>query len=177
MICRFASFASVLMLALLASTQPSSAQEWAKKMFTTTSHNFGSVARGAKAEFSFEFENLYEEDLHVASVRSSCGCTTPTITKRDLKTFEKSQVVATYNTRSFLGQKGATITVVIDKPYYAEVQLSIEGYIRSDVVFDPGEVNFGEVEQFNASEKTLTVSYAGRTDWRITDVRSAQRTL
>ncbi|MCA9145414.1 MAG: DUF1573 domain-containing protein [Planctomycetaceae bacterium] len=165
--------ALLLVLALLAGSPELSAQEWAKKMFKTTSHDFGSVARGAKAEFSFEFENLYEEDLHVASVRSSCGCTTPTITKRDLKTFEKSQIVATYNTRSFLGQKGATVTVVIDKPYYAEVQLSVEGYIRSDVVFDPGEVNFGEVEQYNAAEKKLTVTYAGRSDWKITDVRSA----
>ena len=163
----------MLVLALSAGTIEVSAQEWATKMFKTTTHDFGTVARGAKAEFSFEFENLYEEDLHVASVRSSCGCTTPTITKRDLKTFDKSQIVATYNTRSFLGQKGATITVVFDKPYYAEVQLSIDGYIRSDVVFDPGEVNFGEVDQFTAAEKKLTVSYAGRSDWEITDVRSA----
>lgn len=173
MIRRTIILTSMLVLALLAHSPELSAQDWAKKMFKTTSHDFGSVARGAKAEFSFEFENLYEEDLHVASVRSSCGCTTPTITKRDLKTFEKAQIVATYNTRSFLGQKGATVTVVIDKPYYAEVQLSVEGYIRSDVVFDPGEVNFGEVEQYNASEKKLTVTYAGRSDWKITDVRSA----
>jgi len=164
---------SMLALALSAGSIDVSAQEWATKMFKTTSHDFGSVARGAKAEFSFEFENLYEENLHVASVRSSCGCTTPTITKRDLKTFEKSQIVANYNTRSFLGQKGATVTVVFDKPYYAEVQLSIEGYIRSDVVFEPGEVNFGEVDQFTVAEQKLTVTYAGRSDWKIKDVRSA----
>ncbi len=164
---------SMLALAVTAIPVDLSAQEWAKKMFKTTSHDFGSVARGAKAEFSFEFENLYEEDLHIASVRSSCGCTTPTVTKRDLKTYEKSQVVAKYNTRSFLGEKGATVTVVIDKPYYAEVQLTIEGYIRSDVVFEPGEVNFGEVDQYTPAEKKLTVTYAGRSDWKIKDVRSA----
>ncbi|MBI2479744.1 MAG: DUF1573 domain-containing protein [Planctomycetia bacterium] len=99
---------SIAVLASLAGPIEMSAQEWATKMFKTTSHDFGYVARGAKAEFAFEFENLYEEDLHVASVRSSCGCTTPTITKRDLKTFEKSTIVATYNTRSFLGQKKVT---------------------------------------------------------------------
>ncbi len=164
---------SMLALAICAGSIDVSAQEWAKKMFKTTTHDFGSVARGAKAEFSFEFENLYEEPLRVASVRSSCGCTSPTITKRDLRTFEKSQIVTKYNTRSFLGQKGATVTVVFDKPYYAEVQLSVDGYIRSDVVFDPGEVNFGEVDQFSPAEKTLTVTYAGRSDWKITDVRSA----
>ena len=164
---------AIAVLASLAGAIETSAQDWATKMFKTRSHDFGSVARGAKAEFAFEFENMYEEELHVASVRSSCGCTTPTITKKDLKTFEKSTIVATYNTRSFLGQKSATVTVVIDKPYYAEVQLTIEGYIRSDVVFDPGEVNFGEVDQSTTAERKLTVTYAGRADWKITDVRSA----
>ncbi len=173
MIRRTFVFMSIAVLASFAKPVAVSAQDWATKMFKKTSHDFGFVARGAKAEFAFEFENLYEEDLHVASVRSSCGCTTPTITKKDLKTFEKSTIVATYNTRSFLGQKSATITVVIDKPYYAEVQLTIEGYIRSDVVFDPGEVNFGEVDQSATAEKKLTVTYAGRPDWKITDVRSA----
>ena len=31
-------------------------------------------------EFAFEAQNLYEEDVHIADVRTSCGCTTPTIT-------------------------------------------------------------------------------------------------
>lgn len=168
---------SMLALAISAGPIDASAQEWATKMFKTRSHDFGKVARGSEAEFSFEFENLYEENLHVASVRSSCGCTTPTISKRDLKTFEKSEIVAKYNTRSFLGQKGATVTVVFDKPYYAEVQLSVEGYIRSDVVFDPGEVNFGEVDQFSVGQRKLTVNYAGRSDWKITDVRSGNEYL
>lgn len=165
-----------LLLALL-SGPSASAQDWAKKMFQTTEHDFGSVARGAKVEFAFEFENLYEEDLHVAKVYSSCGCTTPTVEKRDLKTFEKGQILATYNTRAFLGQKSATITVVFDKPQYAEVQLEVSGYIRSDVVLEPGEANFGEVDQAQQAETTLQITYAGRADWKIVDVRSANEHL
>jgi hypothetical protein len=166
----------VLLLALL-SASSASAQDWAKKMFQTTEHDFGTVARGAKAEFAFEFENLYEEDVHVAKVYSSCGCTTPTIEKRDVKTFEKAQILATYNTRAFLGQKSATVTVVFDKPQYAEVQLEVTGYIRSDVVLEPGEVNFGEVDQAQQAETTLQITYAGRADWKIVDVRSANQHL
>ena len=89
--------------------------------------------RGAKAEFEFVFKNEYEEDVHIASVRTSCGCTTPRITKQTLKSLESAAIVATYNTRSFYGAKSATITVVIDKPFAAEVQLTVSGYIRSDV--------------------------------------------
>ena len=65
------------LLFVLMGAVDASAQEWAKKMFKVTSHDFGTVARGAKAEFAFEFENIYEEEVHIASVRSSCGCTFP----------------------------------------------------------------------------------------------------
>jgi len=62
------------------------AQEWAEKMFTARSYNFGNIARGAKAEYAFELTNLYLEDVHIASVRVTCGCTTPRIERDTLKT-------------------------------------------------------------------------------------------
>lgn len=149
------------------------AQQWAAKMFKVNKHDFESVAAGAKTEFAFEFQNIYEEDLHVAAVRTSCGCTTPQVTKDYLKTWEKSSIIAKFNTQSFRGQRGATITVVFDKPYYAEVQLTVTGFIRGDVVFEPGEVNFGEIDQAKLAERKVGVTHAGRSDWRIVDVRSA----
>src|SRR6188768_148960 len=122
-----------------------SAKEWAQKMFAATNHDFGHVARGAKAEFAFEIQNLYEEDVHIADVRTSCGCTTPTVTKATLKSWEKASIIATLNTKSYLGQRNSTLTVVIDKPFYAEVPLTIAGYIHSDVDFQPGAVSLGDV--------------------------------
>ena len=47
-------------------------------MFKVTEHDFGTVARGAKAEYRFVFENLYMEDVHIAGAYSSCGCTSAT---------------------------------------------------------------------------------------------------
>lgn len=161
----------VLSLALVNSTVQ--AQEWARKMFETTSHDFGAVARGAKIEYRFLFENIYEEDVHIANVRSSCGCTTPDWNKEAIKTFEKGEILAVFNTRSFLGSKNATLTVTFDKPFYAEVQLQISGYIRSDVVLSPGSVDFGSVDHGTAAERKIAINYAGRNDWKVVDVRSA----
>jgi len=154
-----------------------SAKEWAQKMFQATSYDFGHVARGAKAEFAFELQNVYEEEVHIADVRTSCGCTTPTITKPTLKTWEKGSIVATLNTRSFVGQRNSTLTVVIDKPYYAEVHLTIAGYIHSDVDFQPGVAALGDVEQGTTTEQEVTVTYRGRGNWQIADVRSANTNL
>lgn len=151
------------------------AQDWARKMFNETSHNFGSVARGSKQEYAFEFTNIYQEEVRIASVRSTCGCATVRVTKNVLKTFEKGEVLVVYNTRSFLGAKGSTITVVIDRPYYAEVQLTVSGFVRSDVVFDPGSVDFGAVELGRGAERQIDLVYAGRNDWEIVDIRSANQ--
>jgi hypothetical protein len=150
-----------------------SAQEWAKKMFSVTSHNFGTVAKGSKTEYRFVFRNLYKEDLHVAGVRTSCGCTSPEITKRDLKTHETSEIIAKFNTRTFLGQHGATLTVTFDKPFYAEVQLRVAGNIRGDVTFDPPFVDLGNVDLGKGAERTIRVTRVGGAPWEIKDVRSA----
>lgn len=156
---------------------PLAAQEWARKMFAVTSHDFETVARGARAEFAFEVTNLYKEEVHLAGVRASCGCVTPTITKDRLKTWEKGTVLVTFNTRSFVGHRTATITVTIDQPYYAEVQLNIAGFIRGDVVVEPGVLEFPAVTRGTPAEKAIQVKYAGRSDWKILDVRSANEHL
>ena len=150
------------------------AEDWATKMFETQSHDFGTVARGAKAAYRFQVKNIYEEDVHIAWVRSSCGCTTPQIVKPDLKTFETGEIVAEFNTINHVGQKHATVTVGITKPFYTEVQLQITGTIRSDVVVTPGDVKFGTVDQGRDVEKAISVVYAGRNDWQIVDVKTVE---
>ena len=142
-------------------------------MFSETSHDFGAVARGAKAQYHFKFKNIYEEPVHVLAIRSSCGCTTPEVTKSELKTWETSEVIATFNTSAFLGQHSATITVEFDKPFHAEVQLQVYGNIRSDVVLQPGQVELGSIDAGQPVEKIISVTHTGRSDWKITDVRSA----
>ena len=158
---------------LAASGRPAAAQEWAKKMFSVTSHNFGTVARGSKTEYRFVFRNLYEEDIHVSGVRTSCGCTSPSVTKKLLKTHETSEVVATFNTRTFLGQHGATLTVTFDRPFTAEVQLRVAGNIRGDVTFEPPSVNLGNVDLGRGAEQRVRVTHIGSAPWEISDVRSA----
>lgn len=169
---RLATAALVVAAGLLAAA-PVEAQEWATKMFPVTSHNFGTVAKGSKTEYRFVFRNIYEEDLHVVGVRSSCGCTAPTVTKRDLKTHETAEVVASFNTRTFLGQHGATLTITFDKPFHAEVQLRVAGNIRGDVMFDPPFVDLGNVDLGKGVERQVRVTHVGSSPWEIKDVRSA----
>lgn len=166
-------FAVIPLLLSLCAAATARGEDWANKMFEATAHDFGAVARGAKTEYRFVLTNLYEEDVHIAGVRSSCGCTTPRVSHETLKTYEKGAIIASFDTHGHLGEKSATLTVTFDKPFYAEVQLNVEGYIRSDVVFNPGEVDFGTIRPGATLEKRVEVNYAGRDDWHITGVKTA----
>jgi hypothetical protein len=136
-------------------------QKWADNMFETHGHDFGSVARGAKAEFEFDLSNIYLEDVHIASVRSSCGCTQVRIKNQDLKTYQKSAIIAKINSHSFSGDRGATITVTFDKPFHAEVRLKSKVYIRTDVVFSPDSVQVGQVDEGTFVEKKIRRHFVG----------------
>jgi hypothetical protein len=148
-------------------------QAWAEKMFKTTDHDFGTVARGSKTEFEFKFSNLYIDDVHIANAYASCGCTSVEVVTPTIKTYEEGAIRAIFNTPTYVGSRSATLTVIIDKPMQAEVLLHVRGVIRSDVVFEPGSVQFGEIEQGTPSERNVRVSRSGWGDWQITGVNSS----
>jgi hypothetical protein len=157
--------------------QSGNAQDWAESMFPVRKHDFRTVGRGSKCEFPFEFENRYEEEVHIAAVRSTCGCTTPVITKETVNSREKGSVIAVFNTNTFIGHKSAVLTVVFDRPYYAEVQLSVTGFIRTDITFDPPEISFGELAPGQPAEREVVITHSGNQNWKITDVRSHYQNL
>jgi len=169
----FLSRGFLSLILLVAWVTSLSGQEWARKMFEKTSYDFGNVARGSQAEFAFQLTNSYVEDVHIASVESNCGCTSSKPSTPTLKTWDQGQILCRLNTRHYTGQKDVTVTVQIDQPYPAEVQLRLKANIRSDVMFQPGLVKFGAVDFGNVAEQTITVDYTGQKDWRIVDVRSA----
>jgi len=164
------TFSLSLLLLAAVLTAPASAQQWAEKMFNTLDHDFGTVARGAETTYRFEITNLYKQPMQITGVSSSCGCTTPTVENGTFKTYEKAYVVAKFNTHTHVGRKGATLTVRFAPPFQAQVQIRVHGNIRGDVVFSPGAVQFGTVDQGTVKEQRIAVNYAGRSNWRILDV-------
>jgi len=164
---------SLAALYLAFSVTPCFGQEWAAKMFKATEHNFGTVARGSKAEFDFRFTNLYRDDVHIVTAYSSCGCTSVSIVHPSTKSWEEGAIHAVFNTPTFTGSRAATITVVIDRPLQAEVLLNVRGVIRGDVVFDPGSIQLGEVDSGAEISKKVRVSHYGWDNWQITAAKSS----
>lgn len=149
-----------------------SAADWSDTTFPIKSHDFGTVAVAAKTEFRFPIHNNLSKTIHIRTVRASCGCTTPIVENNYIGPNQTGEILARYNTDTFRGKRGATLTVVIDQPFYTEVRLRVDGYIRSDMVFHPGAIEFGQVEQGSGVSKSTKILYAGRSDWQVVDVQS-----
>lgn len=148
-----------------------------KEIFPIRKHDFGIVAVAAKTEFSFPIENTSDRPIHIRTVRASCGCTTPTVDSNTIAPGQTSYLHARFNTDTFKGKRGANLTVVIDRPIYTEVRLRVDGFIRSDLVFHPGAVEFKRTSSGSPVTQTVKVFYAGRKNWHINKIESPQSWL
>lgn len=151
--------------------------QWAVKMFselgTVRTHDFGSVALHAEVERRFAFKNIYKEDVVISSVSSNCGCTKASASKTRIRSGETAEIIARVDTSGRQHTKGrkATITVVFSKPALAEVQMQVKTYIRADVGFDPGSIEFGTTTQGKSVVKRAYLQYEGRPDWALIGVQ------
>lgn len=150
----------------------SHAQQWAQKMFKELSHDFGDVTKGERPVHRFEIQNIYKEDIRIASVVSSCGCTTVSATKNVLKMWEKGEIVCQFNSPAFDGFKQATVTVRFSRPFVGEVQLNIKGNIVAGLNVKPRSIDFGEVSTENLPEQTVQLTSAGNPNFRVVDIKS-----
>ena len=154
---------------------------WSQKLIeaVTTKHDFGAVPAESKQEHIFEFTNTTPDTLELVGVKASCGCTKPTILTRTVAPGEKAQVLAQFQTKTFRGEKKATVTVSLNRngqySEYGEVQFSVQGKIRKDVVLIPGEVDFATLSKSGSqsAQQVLKMKYAGSPLWQILDVKSS----
>lgn len=153
--------------------------DWAEKMFSELSHDFGSVARGADVRHKIEVTNLYEETITISNVGTTCGCTAAEPSQKTLKTGETAYIEIVMNTVKFMRDKNSNVdvTLTFDNRTFKTVRIPIHAYIRPDVVLEPGRADFGSVEIGQGAEKHISIAYAGRDDWQITDVSSANELI
>ncbi|MDR1962557.1 MAG: DUF1573 domain-containing protein [Planctomycetaceae bacterium] len=152
------------------------AESWGIDLFQIKRHDFGRVAIGADVVYRFEMENVYQQDIKILGVHSSCGCTLPSLSTNLLKSGEKGAVIAKFNTSGqHTREKSATLTVDLEtkvngQRLHESVLLFVSGYIRPDVVLTPGIVEFGSIPAGQTVVRTVQLEYAGRRDWALTKV-------
>jgi len=160
-------------LAFISASAVAAEPNWAEKMFDSRSHDFGVIPLTSKVTHRFLVKNFYRETVHIAGVRTTCGCSVARPSKSTLASGEVVTIDVTMDmrrTRMASTRKSAVLTVVFDRPSFAEVKIPVSAQVRKDLVIAPGSADFTGVDQGKGASRTLRVRYAGRADWTIKQV-------
>jgi Protein of unknown function (DUF1573) len=158
-----------LVAAVAATTAP--AQNWAEKMFPDgVAHDFGVVPHGAQLFHRFNIKNIYGVRMEITSITPGCGCVTASVPKRILDPNESTTLDVNMDARRFAGPKSVIIRVAVGPEFTSSADVKVTASSRADVVFNPGDVEFGAVDHGQAVSQTVDVEYAGPVDWRISEL-------
>jgi hypothetical protein len=159
--------ASLLLVQIAVAQTPA----WADKMFGgNTTHDFGVVPKGTQLKHSFKMTNIWKEPLEITQIRVSCTCLTAKATTSLLQPNESATLEINMDGRQFNGPKSITIYVSLGPKYVSTATLKVTANARQDVVFTPGEVDFGNVARGQTPTRYIDVEYTGNVDWKVTEI-------
>jgi hypothetical protein len=149
-------------------------ENWAEGLLSPRSLDFGTIATGSESVKWVTVKNNLQVSVELSGVSTACQCAQATMpSKRLLQPGEETAIEVRMNTLSFQKLRETTLTVTFGSPGFVSVSIPIRAYIRTDVVFEPGKLDFGNVEYSKGAEQVLKIMYAGRADWTIEDVKCA----
>lgn len=155
------------------------ASGWADALFTEKGHDFGPVPRGAKVRHAFTLRNTLGEALTILDVHASCGCTTGKAAATVVAPGASTTIEAEMDTRNFVDRKvtALIITLVTASGKQAEARLMVASTILSDIVLNPGTIDFGAVARGQAPKRTLTVERLGGEGWKVERMVSKSKAI
>jgi hypothetical protein len=162
---------SVLAALVVGSPWTAWAGDWTDIVFPERSHDFGTVARGSKVRHSFKLINSTNQEVHIASWKTKCGCTDVKVGARDVPPGTQTVIEAVIDTTNFKDYKASGLTLFLDRPSAAAVDLNITCFIRTDVTLNPGQVDFGVVNRSKGPKLELSLTYTGaQPNWAVTEM-------
>lgn len=154
------------------------AENWPDTLFAERSHDFGPVPRGGIVRHPFVLSNRLTVPIQVLGLRVSCGCTSGTASVTMIPPGKTAIIEAQMDTRNFVGRKVTTLFVsVMAGGAQSEIGLGVSTLILSDVVLNPGAVDFGTVARGQAPAMALTIERIGKPDWKIVKMVSASKAI
>jgi Protein of unknown function (DUF1573) len=154
--------------------QSASVADWTTTVFPERSHDFGNVARGSLVRHSFPVINRTGSEIRIANWRPKCGCTDIRVGARVIPPGTQTTIEATIDTTRFQGYKASGLTLVLEYPTSAPIDLNLICYIRGDISLEPGHIDFGAVRPTSKlPSATLNLLYTGaKANWQIADMKT-----
>lgn len=127
-----------------------------KISFEKTVHDFGEMGMGQKGECEFRFKNTGSGLLEIGKIRATCGCTVPTLAKRQYQPGEDGVIKIKYSGQSRPGSVAKSIYVNTNDTEKPKVKLTIKAKVAQHIEVSPSELCFSEWEE-NAAALDITL--------------------
>src|SRR5262245_4090806 len=163
----------------LAAPGPAKADAWTDALFPETRHDFGMVPRGVKVKHDFRLVNRLSEPITIVNLRASCGCTSGKALASTVAPGQAAVIEAEMDTRNFVGPKATVlfVSLITASGREAEARLAVSSHILSDIVLNPGAIDFGTVKRGQSPTQVMTIDRINGPNWRFIRMVSASRTL
>jgi hypothetical protein len=155
------------------------AGSWSNGLFVENRHDFGTVPRGAKVKHPFVMVNRLAEPITILNLRPSCGCTSGQTSASVVGPGESAIIEAQMDTRNFVGPKSTVlyVSLITASGREAEVGLGVSAQILSDLVLNPGSIDFGTVVRGRSPAQVMTIDRINAEGWRFVRMVSGSRVL
>ena len=155
------------------------AAAWTDSLFAENRHDFGTVPRGVKVKHDFHMVNRLAEPITILNLRPSCGCTSGRSNTSLVPPGGSAVIEAEMDTRNFVGLKSTIlyVTLMTAGGQEGEVRLEVTSHILSDIVLNPGAIDFGTVARGQSPSQVLTIDRINAAGWKFVRMVSASRAI
>ena len=140
-------------------------------------NDFGEASSGESVQAPFTLRNGGDEPLHIAYVRTSCGCTTTALDKRELAPGEETSLVATLSLKGRSGPQSKTLTIGSNDPDHPDMQALIHGTAICHLTISPSLIYLFSVTQGQPVTRTVDITSESNTPFQILSIEASHPDL
>jgi hypothetical protein len=148
-----------------------------KLVITPETYDFGEAPSGESIQATFTLRNGGDESLHIAYVRTSCGCTTTALEKRDLAPGEKTPLVATLSLKNRSGPQNKILTVGSNDPDHPDIRGIVQGTAIRYITISPSIIYLFSAIQGQTITRTVEILSENNTPFKILSIEASHPDL
>ncbi len=134
-------------------------------------HDFGAVAPGSISTAIFKFSNKGEGVLTISDITKTCGCTVPTLDKKEYAPGEEGTITVAYSADRGTGVRTRKLFIVSNDPVNTRFELTIKASIAQKIVYEPEKLDFA-IKGVKAGAAELTLKSADDSNFAIKAISS-----
>ena len=138
-----------------------------KIVFEQATHDFGPIAPGSANPCKFKFKNEGAGVLKISDVTKTCGCTVPTLEKKEYAPGEEGAVDVIYTADKVSGPKVRHLYALSNDKDNPRVELTIKASVAQKIVYEPEKLDY-TLKGENAGFVTLTLHSVDDQNFAIT---------